>query len=139
LTQVPTFDFAAQAQAPAYPRLHCGVRQVATGAAWIHADGELDLEASPGLRELLLEAVRSTRLVILDLRALTFIDSAGIHAILDAATATRRDGGSLVVVRGPAQVERVFEISRANEHLLLFDLDPSEGPEQGPPGSGVSV
>jgi anti-sigma B factor antagonist len=138
LTQVPTFSFVPLAQAPAYPRLHCGVRQ-ATRAAWIDAHGELDLETSPGLRKLLLEAVRSTRLVILDLRALTFIDSSGIHVILDAATATRRDGGSLVVVRGPAQVERVFEISRANEHLLLFDLDPSEGPGLAPPGSSEPV
>jgi anti-anti-sigma factor len=63
---------------------------------------------------------------VLDLRELAFIDGSGIHAILDAPHQARREGRRLMLVRGPAHVDRVLTLTGAYEQLLVFDLDPSE-------------
>jgi anti-anti-sigma factor len=72
------------------------------------------------------KAQLSARLVVLDLRELTFIDGSGVHAILDVAREARREGRRLMLVRGSAQVDRVFTLTGARQQLLVFDLDPSE-------------
>jgi anti-sigma B factor antagonist len=88
--------------------------------------GELDLATSPQLREGLREAQRNAHLVVLDLRELTSIDSSGVDVILEAADGARRYGGRLMLVRGPAQVDRVLTLSGACNQVLIFDLDPTE-------------
>jgi anti-anti-sigma factor len=97
---------------------------------WIHTAGELDIGSSPRLAQTLAEAQQTARLVILDLRELTFIDSSGVHVILDAARAAQRCGASLIVTRGRALVERMFNLIDASEELVIVDLDPAEPPVQ---------
>ena|SRR5450759_3575784 len=83
-----TFDVssptAAGSYAPAAPFL-CTLTTGGTRAAWIHVAGELDLVTSPQLKRTLRTADLHARLVVLDAREVTFIDSAGVHVILDAS------------------------------------------------------
>lgn len=95
-------------------------------AAWLKVSGELDLTTSPQFRRRLLEASRSVRLVVLDLRELSFIDSSGIHAILDTARDAREHEGRLLIVRGPAPVDRVLSLTGVGKQVLIFDLAPTE-------------
>jgi anti-anti-sigma factor len=67
-------------------------------------------------------------MVVLDLRELTFMDSTGIHAILDAATDARQTAGRLILVRGPAPVDRILTLTHVCEEVEIFDLDPAEPP-----------
>jgi anti-sigma B factor antagonist len=110
------------------PPFACSWRVGGWGAAWVQVTGELDLATSPQLRQTLQEAQRSVRLVVLDLRELSFMDGSGVHVILDVARDARREGGRLLLVRGPAQVERVLTLTGAGEQVLIFDLAPSEQP-----------
>lgn len=121
---------AAFPVAGAFPRLLCTWRSIGLHATWVRVAGELDLATSPELREALLAAQRDASLVVLDLRDLTFIDSSGIHVIVDA---NRHPHARLVVARGSAWVDRVFTLTRACDHLLMLDLDPSEQPAQAQP------
>ena len=50
------------------------------------------------------------RLVVLDLRELTFLDSSGLHAILHAGIRARQAGRWLVLVRVPSNVERLLTL-----------------------------
>jgi anti-sigma B factor antagonist len=95
-------------------------------AAWVHVAGELDLVTSPELDEVLQGAQDSARLVVLDLRALTFIDSSAVHVILHAAGRGRRTGGRLMLVRGPSQVDLVLTLTGASDKVSIFDLDAAE-------------
>ena len=62
-------------------------------AGWVvAADGEVDLATSPRLRAALLEAIEEQDRVLVDLRAVTFMDSTGIATLLAAAEAARRRG-----------------------------------------------
>jgi anti-anti-sigma factor len=88
--------------------------------------GELDIATSSELDEVLQGAQRSARLVVLDLRALTFMDSSAVHVILHAAGRGRRTGGRLMLVRGPSQVDLVFTLTGASDKVSIFDLDSAE-------------
>jgi anti-anti-sigma factor len=96
------------------------------GAAWVQVAGELDLATSPQFRRTLGEAQRAVRLVVLDLRELCFIDSSGVHVILDADSDAQREEGRLLIVRGPAQVDRMLTLTEVGKQVMLFDLPPAE-------------
>ncbi len=84
--------------------------------------GEFDIAGAPILQDALLAidaGVRRVirRRVILDLRAVTFVDSAGLLALLQASSTCRE----MAVVRGPRQVEKVFSLTGMEQHLSLID------------------
>jgi anti-anti-sigma factor len=118
----------AASRYPAPVPFVCAWKAGGSGAAWVHVAGELDLATVSRLRHTLGEAQSNARLVVLDLRELTFMDSAGIHAILDAATDARQAAGRLILVRGPAPVDRILTLTGACEKVEIFDLDPAEPP-----------
>jgi len=89
----------------------------------VRISGELDL-AGADAREAevrRLAAEPAVRTVVLDLRALEFLDSSGLRVV--ARSQRRRDeaGRRLALVRGPETVQRVFDISRMTERLHFVD------------------
>lgn len=62
-----------------------------------------------------------TKLVVLDLSALTFIDSTGLRLIVGADQRARQSDRRLAVVRGPDTVHRVFMITKLDERLEMLD------------------
>jgi anti-anti-sigma factor len=94
-------------------------------AAWVRVAGELDLLTSPELESTLLEGQSHARLVVLDARDVTFIDSSGVHAILNANEISERNGTRLMVVPSTA-VERIFQVVGADRRVSTFDLAASE-------------
>jgi hypothetical protein len=65
---------------------------------------------------------------VLDMRELTFMDTAGARIIVDAGIQARRAGHGLIVARGPSQVDDVFTLTGTAEQVELFDLDSEECP-----------
>jgi anti-anti-sigma factor len=104
----------------------CSWQTGGSGAAWVHVAGELDPASSPQLEEALAEAQLAARMVVLDLRELTSIDISGVHVIRDAADRARRRWGRLMLVRGPAEVDRELTLSGASDEMLIFELDSTE-------------
>lgn len=67
-----------------------------------------------------LEAQRP-RTIVLDLRELSFLDSAGLGRVLALQRRARRDGRRLVVVRGCRAVQRLFAITALDAQLELVN------------------
>jgi anti-sigma B factor antagonist len=86
--------------------------------------GELDLAGVPRVGADSGDALGSARLIVVDLRRLTFIDSAGIRLILGAEAAARRSARRLLIVRGPAQIDRLFDLVGLSDRLQAVDLKP---------------
>ena len=99
------------AEAPP-PGFTCSASQGALASVWMRAAGELDLAAAPQLTQVLRDAVIRARLLVLDLRELTFIDSSGVHAIVDACVRAERARCRVAVIEGAPQVRRVFRVDR---------------------------
>jgi anti-anti-sigma factor len=108
------------------PPFECSWQAGGFGAAWVRAAGVLDLATSPQLRETLGQAQLDARLVVLDVREITFIDTAGLHVIVNATREARREGHRLMLVRGSAAVDRVLVLTGASSQISTFDLDPTE-------------
>ncbi len=88
----------------------------------VELEGELDLVSAPLLDDTLAGlALDGAATVVLDLRAVSFVDSTGLKAIFRARNAAGEHGRQFAVTRGSPQVERLLELTRLNEHLQLID------------------
>ena len=101
----------------------CALSHSGRDAAWIRLRGELDLTGAPELEQCLDRALGSARLVVVDLRQLTFMDSSAIHLIVNAHNRALRTGRRLVLVRGPAQTTHLLDLTGLTHRLELVDLD----------------
>ena len=80
--------------------------------------GELDLLVAPLAREALARALHEPRQrLIIDLSGLTFIDSSGLHVLLQAEKRCRKTGRGLVLRPGPPNVQKVFELTNTIRRL----------------------
>lgn len=96
------------------------------GDALIALTGELDLSGAPALDEEIdrLAGEEDVRRVVLDLRELEFMDSSGLRLVALAERRVAAAERSLALIKGPDVVQRVFAITRMEDHLTFVD-----GPE----------
>ena len=66
------------------------------------------------------------------------MDSAGVHAIVDASTRARQAGRQLVFLRGPAHVDRLFALTGTSDAVDVGDVGPVESPAATPQRALVS-
>jgi anti-sigma B factor antagonist len=71
--------------------------------------GELDMATRPVLDQAIAQAVAQGGVIVLDVSAVTFMDSTGIHAILDTVLA--RASGCTILHGVHGSVARVLEVS----------------------------
>jgi anti-anti-sigma factor len=104
--------------------------EVADGLVRVALKGELDLSTVNKVEEELesLEA-GGAKLIVLDMKSLTFLDSTGLRCLVTADQRARDAGRRLVLVRGPDAVQRVFTITRLEERLEMVDDPASVTPE----------
>lgn len=82
--------------------------------------GEADLIGSP-LIVAAFEAADPYEVVIVDLRGLTFIDSSGLHAMVKGHDLCQARGQELRIIRGSANVQRLFELTAMTDVLPFWD------------------
>lgn len=76
------------------------------------ASGEIDIATAPQLAGVLDEVIETgARLVILDARAIQFLDSSGISVLINAGSQLEALGGRLCIDGMSGAVERVLEIT----------------------------
>jgi anti-sigma B factor antagonist len=108
---------------------------VGANCAVVSLAGELDLNTIPRVEKQLFEQVQSKAAVVVDLSAVSFIDSSGIAMLIRAFRVD--DGGTLkTVIAEGSQVERVFRLAGIDRALPLFTdrsraIDALEGPATG--------
>jgi anti-sigma B factor antagonist len=101
---VPQFEVAAS---------RSGARTVVT------VSGELDIATAPQLSAVITLAMGSRPEALwIDLTALTFIDSTGLHVL---SQANHRYDGALAIICPPGNIRRVFEIAGLAAELPLCD------------------
>jgi len=66
-------------------------------------------------------AASDTKLLIIDLRALDFMDSTGLSVLVRAHQRTEEQGRQLAMVKGPQQVQRLLSLTGVADRLTLVD------------------
>jgi anti-sigma B factor antagonist len=91
-------------------------------ATVIAVSGELDLASSPALQEELDRVASSdSKLLIIDLRELDFMDSTGLSVLVRAHQRAEEHGRQLAMVKGPQQVQRLLSLTGVGDRLTLVD------------------
>jgi anti-anti-sigma factor len=95
------------------------IREVARGRGVVHVrlQGELDLVAAPLVERRLCELCCDGLAIVVDLRDVTFMDSSGLRALIFGSQEAARQGCSVEIGRGSAEVMRVFDLSGLTERL----------------------
>jgi anti-sigma B factor antagonist len=81
--------------------------------------GEVDIATSPQLRAALAERPQAGGLLVLDLTAVTFMDSSGLSVILTLQRDTVASGERLAVVCPPGPARLLFEVTGVDAELPL--------------------
>jgi anti-anti-sigma factor len=103
--------------------------------AIVQPRGELDLVTVETLRAAL-DAIKSTERLVLDLRALSFIDSTGVQLLVALHQRAQRDGFQLTLMAPAAPVDRAIQLCGLDQTLpfvAVVDAEPGES-ASGPRG-----
>ena len=95
------------------------------GAAVVAPSGEIDVATVDEVRDHLRSCEQDAGVVVLDLRAVDFMDTSGLQLVFETQRRASQAGFEFVVVRGSRQLQRLFEIAGFGERLRLVD-DPAE-------------
>jgi anti-sigma B factor antagonist len=86
--------------------------------------GEIDLATIDELDGQLQAAGAESAQVVLDLREVTFIDSAGLRLVLQSSRELEQAGAALAVVRGSGEVQRIFDLVGLAGRLTMLERPP---------------
>jgi anti-sigma B factor antagonist len=82
--------------------------------------GELDLLSSSALDRAMDELVGlDAELIVVDLRAVEFMDSTGLHRLLQAQRRVHELGRRFALIQGPDQVQRLFDLTGLSDTLTI--------------------
>ena len=84
--------------------------------------GEVDIHTTPQLRAKLMELVHEEEVlnIIVDLRAVSFIDSTGLGALIGGLKRTRLRGGYLELIVTRSSTLKIFEITGLADVFVIY-------------------
>jgi anti-anti-sigma factor len=92
-----------------------------TAHTLVTLDGECDLNTGRHLRDVLTSEVsRGAQRLIVDLSALTFMDSTGMQVLLSTRSVLAVRGGTLVLVAPQPVVARILELTGADQIIPVY-------------------
>ena len=99
-----------------------------SGVVCVALSGDLDMSSAYRL-DAELRRVEHTRpdTLIVDLRELVFMDSAGLSRLLAAHKRARRGGWRFGLTRGPAAIERMLRMTASHERFLTLSVPVAAG------------
>jgi anti-anti-sigma factor len=117
---------------PCYLRIE-SIQHGATSTIRLH--GEWDLAQCDAARDAIDQALRRrSGCLVIDLSRLSFIDSSGIHVLVQTHRRCAEEETRLVLLPGPPAVQRVFEICDLIQ-ILPFAPGPGSGSADTAPAS----
>jgi len=85
------------------------------------ASGEIDLSSADRLQAQLRALLSTVGRVVLDLRHVDFIDWSALRCMLAVDKASRHSGVEFLLVPGPQQVQRLFELTGSEDALRFIE------------------
>ena len=94
------------------------------GAVIVDVVGELTLRESPDFHATLIELCdQAPGKLVVNLAEVTFIDSSGVGTLTDIFRRMKKSGGELALVGLVKMVRSVFEITRLDQFLSIYETE----------------
>lgn len=91
------------------------------GTVVVALAGEIDLQHSPNVRRQLMELMFERRDVVVDLAAVSYMDSSGIASLVEAYQMARKNATRFVLAAVSQPVMRVLQLARLDKVFTLAD------------------
>ena len=99
-----------------------GVEADQPGTTILRLHGELDMAASPTLAEVLHDLQHGgPQEIVVDLRGLSFLDSMGLSALMEAHGAGQDGHRTVSFIAGGRTVQRVFQVTKMDERVTWVE------------------
>jgi anti-sigma B factor antagonist len=94
-----------------------------TGTTIIDVTGDIDMGTSPGLRKTLLESLKKTPRLVVNMREVRYVDSSGIASLVEVLKEARNKEKKLVLFGLNATVRHVLQLARLAK---IFEIRETE-------------
>ena len=84
-------------------------------------EGDVDLESSPDARKVLLDCVGRNRPVLVDLSAVTYIDSSGVASLVESFQSARKAGVTFALAAVSEATLRVLQLARLDKVFTIYE------------------
>lgn len=110
--------------------MNCDIREE-KGVMVVALSGDVDLESSSKVRSTLLDCVDRKRGILVDLSAVSYIDSSGVASLVEAYQSARRASIQFALVSVSEAAMRVLELARLDRvfsiHASVADALANDG------------
>jgi len=94
-----------------------------TGTTIVDVTGDIDMGTSPDLRKTLLESLKKTPRLVVNLREVKYVDSSGIASLVEVLKEARKTKKRLVLFGLNAAVRDVLQLTRL---ARIFEIRETE-------------
>ena len=108
-------------QDPRAEQIELKVQQPAPGVTVLAVSGEVDMVSAPSLREALVNGLGDGGTFVVDMTGVTFLGSAGLAVLVEAAKLAQQQSATLKVVATARAVTRPLEATGLGEVFNLHD------------------
>ncbi|OEJ67153.1 STAS domain-containing protein [Magnetovibrio blakemorei] len=82
--------------------------------------GEVDLSTSPKVREALLSCIKGAHGVVVDLSAVSYIDSSGVASLVEAFQTAKTKGLGFALAEVSETPMRVLKLARLDQVFVIY-------------------
>jgi anti-sigma B factor antagonist len=93
------------------------------GTIIVDVTGDIDMGTSPGLRKTLMESLKATPRLVVNLREVRYVDSSGIASLVEVLKEARNTGKQLVLFGLNKTVYEVLQLTRLTK---IFEIRETE-------------
>ena len=93
------------------------------GTTIVDVSGDIDMGTSPGLRKTLLQSLRNTSRLVINLREVRYVDSSGIASLVEVLKEARSTEKRLVLFGLNQTVHQVLQLTRLTK---IFEIRETE-------------
>ena len=91
-------------------------------------EGDVDLDTSPVARKILLDCVKLKRPVVVDMSAVSYIDSSGVASLVESLQTARKGGLGFALAAVSESAMRVLQLARLDKVFTIHaSLDDALG------------
>lgn len=102
-------------------RLETGIREI-DGMKVLDVAGEIDVYTAPQFKDAVNSIIDDgQKHLIIDMGAITYMDSSGFGALLSATRRLRPQGGTINLVKCNTSIDRILRITRLNTVFAVYD------------------